>query len=152
MRFRFAKPRDFEAFSALARQAQDLHVAWRPDLFRPVEYPFEASFYQRRTEAREILLACEGKQIIAYAAFDITKKENPMQVPRTVLHLDNLCVDAAWRGKGVASALIDHLCAYAKKQGCNDFQLTCYPENAAGMALYESLGMHVKTVQFEKKL
>ncbi len=150
--FRFARPEDFEAVNALARQAHAVHLAWRPDLFQPVEYPFGPEDYRQKTEENRILLACEGEEILAYAAYDIRKTENPMLTPRTVLLLDNLCVDEAHRKKGIASKLLRHLCALAKEWGCTDFELGCHPENAAGIALYESLGMRVKSIHYQMKL
>lgn len=150
--FHFARPDDFETVNALARQAHEVHLAWRPDLFQPVEYPFEPEAFQRRAEANRLLLACEGGVVLAYAAYDIRKTENPMLCPRTVLLLDNVCVDKAHRGKGIASKLIRHLCALAKEWGCTDFELGCHPENTAGIALYESLGMRVKSIHYQMKL
>ena len=150
--FRYAEQGDFEAVNQLARQAHEMHVAWRPEFFRQVEYPFEQSVFQRRTEEKQILLACEGDIILAYAAYDIRKIELPMLCPGTVLILDNLCVAENCRRSGIATKLIEYLCSLAKEWGCTDFQLNCYPENAAGIALYESLDMRVKVVQYHKKL
>lgn len=150
--FRFAQPEDFEAVNALARQAHAVHLAWRPDLFQEVAYPFAPSVFQRRVEQKQLLLACEGGEILAYAAYDIRKTEVPMLTPRTVLLLDNICVDEAHRRTGVAAALLEHLCALAKDWGCTDLELGCHPENTAGIALYESLGMRVKTIHYQKKL
>lgn len=152
MTFRFAQPCDFEAVNALARQAHAVHLAWRPDLFLPVAYPFEPAVYQRRVEGRQLLLACEGEQILAYAAYDIRRTELPMLTERTVLLLDNLCVDEARRQQGLAKALLTRLCALAKDWGCTDLELGCHPENAAGIALYESLGMRVKSIHYQMKL
>ena len=39
MEFRFAREADFDAVNRLARQVHELHVQWRPDLFRSVQYP-----------------------------------------------------------------------------------------------------------------
>lgn len=150
--FRFAQAGDFEAVNALARQAHEVHMAWRPDIFRQVRYPFEPPVFSRRSEAKQILLACEGDTILAYAAYDVRKTELPMLQPRTVLLLDNLCVDEANRERGIASALIEHLCVLAKEWGCTDLELSCHPENTAGIALYELLGMRVKSVHYQKKL
>lgn len=152
MIFRFAEPRDFDAVNALARQAHETHLAWRPDLFRAVQYPFEPSVFQRRVEEKQLLLACDGDSILAYAAYDIRRTELPMLRERTVLLLDNLCVDEAHRRKGIASALLSYLCMLAKEWGCTDLELGCHPENAAGIALYESLGMRVKSIHYQKKL
>lgn len=152
MTFRFAQPADFEAVNALARQAHEVHLAWRPDLFRQVDEPFEPSVFRRRVQERQLLLACEEDAILAYAAYDVRKTELPMLQPRKVLLLDNVCVDEAHRRQGVATALIERLCALAKHWNCTDFELSCHPENTAGIALYESLGMRVKSIHYQMKL
>lgn len=150
--FRFARQDDFEPVNALARQAHAVHVAWRSDLFAPVEYPFEPPVFAHRVQEKQILIACEGSAVLAYAAYDIRKTELPMLCPRTVLLLDNICVDEARRQEGIASALIRQLCALAKTWGCTDLELGCHPENTAGTALYESLGMRVKSIHYQMKL
>ena len=152
MTYRFARTDDFEAVNAIARQAHAVHVAWRPDLFQKVDYPFEPSVFQRRVQEKQLLLACESETILAYAAFDVRKTELPMLKVRTVLLLDNICVDEAHRKEGIATALIERLCALAKEWGCTDFELGCHPENTAGIALYESLGMRVKSIHYQIKL
>ena len=150
--YRFAQPDDFESVNALARQAHEVHAAWRPDIFAPVDYPFEPSVFQHRVREKQLLLACEDGRVLAYAAYDIRKTELPMLQPRTVLLLDNICVDEARRKEGIAAALIRHLCVLAKEWGCTDLELGCHPENAAGLALYESLGMRVKSIHYQMKL
>ena len=48
--------------------------------------------------------------------------------------------------------LMERLFALGRSFGCTDVQLTCDPHNAPGMAFYGSLGMGVKTVQYQMKL
>ncbi len=47
---------------------------------------------------------------------------------------------------------MERLFALGRSFGCTDVQLTCDPHNAPGMAFYGSLGMGVKTVQYQMKL
>ena len=54
--------------------------------------------------------------------------------------------------QGVAKAFLHELMQRGREQGCNDLRLTCDPHNAAGIALYESLGMKPKVIQYQCQL
>ena len=54
--------------------------------------------------------------------------------------LENLAVDAAWRRRGVASALCAGIIAWAKSEGAWGLQLEVRVSNAAAQALYAELG------------
>ena len=71
MEFRFAREADFEAVNRLARQVHELHVQWRPDLFRSVQYPITQEEFSELLQEQRLLLAQKDGRVIAYAVFGV---------------------------------------------------------------------------------
>jgi ribosomal protein S18 acetylase RimI-like enzyme len=55
-------------------------------------------------------------------------------------HVDDVVVDDAHRGKGIARQLLDAVIAEAERRGFRTLDLTSRPGRAAAIALYESVG------------
>jgi ribosomal protein S18 acetylase RimI-like enzyme len=55
-------------------------------------------------------------------------------------YLDDLAVDEAHRGKGIAKRLMNHAMNLAKEKGASYIDLTARPRRAEGNNLYENLG------------
>jgi ribosomal protein S18 acetylase RimI-like enzyme len=55
-------------------------------------------------------------------------------------YLDDLAVDEAHRGKGIAKQLMSHAMSLAKEKGAAYIDLTARPRRAEGNNLYENLG------------
>jgi RimJ/RimL family protein N-acetyltransferase len=51
-----------------------------------------------------------------------------------------MAVDAAWRGRGVGSALLTAAVGWAEQQGLHKLTLQVWPHNAAAIGLYEKFG------------
>lgn len=152
MEFRFANEAGFEAVNRLARQVHELHVQWRPDLFRSVEYPISREEFTVLLQEQRLLLAQQDGAVVAYAVFAMQRLDVPKLVPQKTLKLDEICVDEAYRRQGIAKALLHELMRRSREQGCTDLRLTCDPHNAAGIAFYESLGMKPKVIQYQCQL
>lgn len=71
MEFRFAREADFDAVNRLARQVHELHVQWRPDLFRSVQYPITQVEFSELLQEQRLLLAQKDGRVIAYAVFGV---------------------------------------------------------------------------------
>ena len=54
--------------------------------------------------------------------------------------IEDVVTDCAMRGRGYGRALIDHLCAEARRMGAKSINLTSRPEREAANRLYRSLG------------
>ena len=152
MEFRFADEADFEVVNRLARQVHELHVQWRPDLFRSVQYPITPEEFSALLQEQRLLLAQKDGTVVAYAVFAMQEFDIPKLMPQKTLKLEEICVEEAYRRQGIAKALLQELMRLGKAAGCTDLRLTCDPHNAAGIAFYESLGMQPKVIQYQCKL
>lgn len=58
----------------------------------------------------------------------------------------HIMVAPAWRGKGIGKQLMDAVRTKLRSAGCTNWRLEVRDDNAAGVALYRSAGMHVERV------
>jgi len=55
-------------------------------------------------------------------------------------NIDNVVVDAAWRGKGIGQAMLRELLARGEERGVEAFTLEVRVSNGAAIHIYEKLG------------
>ena len=72
-----------------------------------------------------------------------------MLVPIKEMYIDDLCVDEAARGKGVATELYKHAVAYARETGCHNVTLNVWEGNSVALAFYEKMGMKPQKTKLE---
>jgi [ribosomal protein S18]-alanine N-acetyltransferase len=63
------------------------------------------------------------------------------------LHINTVAVDQACRRQGLATALLDHICAETAREGVTAATLEVRRSNLAALALYERLGFSVTAVR-----
>lgn len=143
---------DFAAVNGLAHQVHDLHISWRPDIFRQAEFPIPQDYFQELLARRGLYVLRSGDKILAYAVVSVQELDLPILVPRKVWKLEEICVEEAYRHQGLGRQVLEQLLAIGRSLGCTDFQLTCDPHNQAALACYEKLGMRVKVLQYQMKL
>ena len=111
--FRTAAEPDFEHVNRLARQVHELHVSLHPDLYRSVKHPISREEFREMVERDQLVVACRGEHIVAYAAFAVRDFDGASILPRRVMMLDALCVDGPCRRQGIAHAMLEELCRWA---------------------------------------
>lgn len=79
----------------------------------------------------------EDEATKAWRAWAQTRR-NPAEPHR--LELKRLYVDAAWHGRGVAVALMEHCIARARAGGASEVWLTVWEGNPRAMRFYERVG------------
>ena len=152
MNIRFAAPGDIPALIRLLQQVGQVHHQIRPDLFRAGAQKYDAQALEDllADPGRPIFVAEEGGRVLGYAFCIHQIVENdPVLMDRKSLYVDDLCVDEACRGRGVATALYDHLCGYARAKGFQAVTLNLWAGNETAQRFYLSRGMQPQKTGME---
>ena len=152
MRIEAATAADFEAVNDLARQVHEMHVAWRPDLFRMTEHPVSQVWYGELLEKGQLWVLREKGRVLAYAITETGGGNAAGLVPRKIFSVNQLCVADSRRHQGLGRQFMESLMDKARTDGYTDLQLTVDPHNTDAVRFYESLGMKVKVLQYQRKL
>ena len=152
MEIRFAQSRDIPDTLNLLQQVGEVHHQIRPDLFRSGAHKYDEAALEAllKNPDRPIFIALNEGQVAGYAfcILQITK-DDPVLQDRKVLYIDDLCVDEAQRGHGIAGALYQQVCQYARSIGCDAVTLNVWSGNDTAMAFYQKCGLKPQKVGME---
>lgn len=155
MEIRIASRQEIPGMLELLRQVGQVHHDIRPDIFpeHTLKYDETALAALLEDQTRPIFVAMKGAYVAGYC-FCVHKDyaAGGTSVPRRELYIDDLCVEEACRGQGVAGALYRHVCAYAKSAGCDFVTLNVWCGNDNAMAFYEHAGLTPRHIMMEMKL
>ena len=140
---RLAREDELEQVNRLRRQVNDLHVAGKPEVFKPGFGEELQSFIHCiwNDPEQDIAVAEIDGEICGFAVLHhICKPENPFMYERDFLDIDEFCVDEAHRRQGIASALVSFAKAYAREKGLRRIELNMWEFNRQALAFYEAAG------------
>lgn len=147
---------DIPALQRLLLQVNDVHAEARPDLFIPGH---------RKYTERELMeiLSDEAAPVFVHLGADRNVdgycfcriedyREGGHMQPHRSLYIDDLCVDAAARGRGIGRKLYEYVKDYAGGIGCSYVTLNVWEGNEAALRFYRGLGMKVRKTTLEEEL
>ena len=143
MQVRFAKESELDSINELRRQVNDIHVAGKPDVFKPgFSKELQDHIHTIWNDPEQKIVITEKDGVICGFAVlhHIRKSENPFMYERDFLDIDEFCVDEDHRRQGVASAMIDFIRDHARKEGFHRIELNMWEFNRDALAFYEAAG------------
>ena len=143
MTVRFAKESELDRVNALRKQVNDLHVAGRPDIFKPgFSKELQDHIHTIWNDPRQRIVVDERDGVLCgFAVLNhITRPENPFMRVRDYLDIDEFCVDKACRRTGVGTELMTFIRVYAREQGFSKVELNMWEFNRDALQFYEAIG------------
>ena len=139
----------------LLYQVGDVHHRIRPDLFRSgaikyTETDLEALLAE---ESSPVFVAEEDGSVLGYCFCQLREyRDSTVLTDRKEIYIDDLCVEEACRGRGIARALYGYVTDWAKEIGCTYVTLNVWQGNENAMKFYEKMGMRQRSITMETKL
>ena len=151
MTIRLAEPKDIPRVIDLLRQVGQVHHELRPDLFRAGAQKYDEAALQEllKDPTRPIFAAIVEGTLMGYCfCIHQVTKDDPVLCDRKNLYIDDLCVDEACRGQGIAAALYAYALDYARKEGFDAITLNVWSGNSAER-FYQKMGLKPQKVGME---
>ena len=139
----------------LLGQVGQVHHEIRPDIFRDgaLKYDETALKALLLEENKPIFIAQEDDRVLGYC-FCVLKdyRGSSVQTDRVELYIDDLCVEEAARGQGVATGLYRYVKDFAKELGCSHITLNVWCGNVGAQRFYEKMGLTPRHIMMEQPL
>ncbi len=131
---RSAAPDDAEAICLIYNQGITDRVATLETELRTPEE--RRAWLAARGPRHPVVVAETGGRVIGWASLN---SFNPRPAYDHVADL-SVYIERTWRGRGVGRRLLDRIVDIAREIDYHKIVLAAFPENAAGVALYERVG------------
>ena len=153
MEIRRADEKDLAGVHNLLGQVLEVHAAGRPDIFRSGtrKYTDEELLALFRDDTHPVFVAVDDDGTVLGHAFCEVQdyRESNSWQPIVSLYIDDICVDEAHRGRHVATALYQHVIAFARELGCHNVTLNVWSCNTAALRFYEACGLQPQKIGME---
>ncbi len=151
MTIRRAEKKDTAQVLRLLEQVNAVHHNIRPDLFNlATKYTGEELQKIFSDDQKPVFVYDEGERVLGYIfTVLIDHGGDNMLVPVKELYIDDLCVDEAARGQGVATRLYEYAVNFARESGCHNVTLNVWEGNGGALAFYRKMGMGVQKTKLE---
>lgn len=147
-----ARPEDRETVNLLALQAHAMHMAWRPDLFEPVEELYDETRFLNAVRQRQLYVAKIDNTVVGYILLKTCLYDWPGVVNRRVMVVEELCVHESCRNQGIGKQMMEDARALAKAFRCTDMQLGVYPQNDDAVGFYQKCGFTIRSIEMQRKV
>ena len=140
---RFARDEDLDRVNELRRQVNELHVAGKPEVFKPGFCDELRDYIHVIMEdpQKKIVVAELDGVICGFAVLNhIVRPENPFMFERDFLDIDEFGVDENSRRQGAATEMVRFIRAWAEEQGFKRLELNMWAFNRGALAFYEAVG------------
>lgn len=143
MKIRTATQADLPRVNELRRQVNDLHVAGKPDVFRPgfgeaLQQHLHTVFAQ---DDHEVLVAETEEGVVGFALLRfIDHPGSPYRLPARFLAVEEFGVDEGFRRQGIGRALFAAIRGVARERDVKRIELNMWEFNEDALNFYESIG------------
>lgn len=144
-----AKANDYDAVEAIMKQVQQMHIEWRPDLYRMGEVVLPYEMYLDAVKSGTFIVAEADEKIVGFLFYQLVHIENDNQVSRDVLFIDSMGVDVAFRGKGIGHQLLAYVKHIKQEKNIDKIELQVNARNVCAREMYEKCGFRDKAVIME---
>ena len=146
-----AKETDFEAVNRLARQVNEHHAKWTPNL-QMVEHPYPMDFFlsciqPESIRENAIFVMRQDGAVVGYMRIYLWETNSFVTAKRTMLSIDDIGVEEALRNRGIGTQMMTQLTELAKNEwDCSSICLYVDAPNESARAYYEKCGFHVRNM------
>lgn len=152
LKIRRAAGKDIPILDELLLQVENVHNAIRPDLFAANAKKYDEEQLKRiiTDVNRQIFVAETDGTVSGYAfCIYVDHKDSNVLTPIKTLYVDDLCVNKAFRGKGIGKKLYEYVIEFARNNGFYNVTLNVWADNVSAVSFYKKLGMNVQKIGME---
>ena len=143
MKIEIVRNKDASLLARLNHDVQEIHHDIEPSIFKPFDQENVEAFFQKIlvNSSVEAYIAMVDEIPAGYMLLvENTTTENPFKYSSTILHIDQICVESEFKGKGVGKALVDHAKQYAIEKQIKRIEMNYWTQNHNSGEFFRSQG------------
>lgn len=146
---RTAKVEDYSAVEDIMKQVHQLHVHWRPDVYKQQETILPLEEFEQAIKEQAFFVAEGEGCIVGILGLMYRHVETPVHVTKDIIFIDSMAVKEQYRGKGIGHAFFDFLKELKEEKGYDTIELQVNAKNQAAYTMYKNYGFTEKSINME---
>ena len=146
---RNANTNDFEAVARIMNQVQQMHVEWRPDVYKPNENLIPRDIFEKIVAGDTFYVAEADGLVVGILEVVYRHIETPSHVTRDIIFIDSMAVDEAYRGMGIGHLFFVKIKEIKAEKKLDGIELQVNAKNKAAYEMYLKCGFTEKSINME---
>ena len=148
---RLPRLQDYERVSQIMDQVQQLHVEWRPDVYKPASPLITMDMFEAILKDGNWYVAEADGVVVGILELMKRHVESPAQVTKDVLFISTMAVDEKYRGKGIGHLFFEKVKRLKQEKGYDTIELQVNAKNRLAYEMYRKYGFTEKSINMELK-
>ena len=148
---RLPRLQDYERVSKIMDQVQQLHVEWRPDVYKPASPLITMDMFEAILKDENWYVAEADGVVVGVLELMKRHVESPAQVMKDVLFISTMAVDEKYRGKGIGHLFFEKMKRLKQEKGYDTIELQVNAKNRLAYEMYRKYGFTEKSINMELK-
>ena len=149
IQIRLAKKTDYESVIKIMSQVQNMHVEWRPDIYKHNDNLIPEDIFEKIVENDTFYVAENEDSVVGVLEIAYRHVESPSHVTRDVIFVDSMAIDENYRGKGIGHKMFDFIKELKKAKNLDGIELQVNARNSAAYEMYKKYGFTEKSINME---
>lgn len=149
IQIRLARKNDYESVNRIMTQVQNMHVEWRPDIYKPNENLIPEDVFEKIIENGTFYVAESEGVVVGILEIVFRHVESPSHVTRNFIFIDSMAIDEKYRGMGIGHQMFDFLKKLKKEKNLDGIELQVNARNSAAYEMYKKYGFTEKSINME---
>ena len=146
---RNAKIEDYPAVRRIFNQVQAMHVAWRPDIYKPNDELLPEAVFRKIVGGDTFYVAETNGTVVGILELVFRHIESPAHITRDIVFIDSMAVDEAYRGRGVGHLFFEKVKEIKEQNHLDGIELQVNAKNKAAYEMYARYGFTEKSINME---
>ena len=146
---RLAKKTDYEAVTRIMSQVQDMHVEWRPDIYKHNDNLIPQDVFEKIVENDTFYVAVNQDSVVGVLEIVYRHVESPSHVTRDFIFVDTMAIDENYRGMGIGHKMFDFLKQIKAEKNLDGIELQVNAKNSVAYEMYKKYGFTEKSINME---
>lgn len=140
---------DWEDVVRIMNQVQEMHVQWRPDIYKPNTSLIPLDAFAETVKGDTFFVAEADGMVVGIMEVVFRHVESPSHVTRNVIFIDSMAVDENYRGMGIGHLLFEKVKQIKEQKHFDGIELQVNAKNKAAYEMYSNYGFTEKSINME---